>query len=185
MATIIFDFDNTLYNTSKLKEDLFKIFLEHNISQKDINSSYSRVLRTSGYSYEKHLQILNSLYKDLPAKAIIKKIKLLKLELYVFPGRIQLLNSLSKKNHLILLTKGDLKFQKLKIKKSKLGKYFKKIIITNENKVKTLRKTNFKNPIYFINDNEKENHEIAIKNPNFFIIKNKNGGPIKVLRTKI
>jgi hypothetical protein len=61
-------------------------------------------------------------------------------------------------NKIILVTHGDKKWQKEKIKNLKIKKYFDKIIITDKNKSSRLKfLTKKKDKIIIINDNAREN----------------------------
>jgi FMN phosphatase YigB (HAD superfamily) len=66
--------------------------------------------------------------------------KLLKnLESYVFNDAKIFLKHFAQ-NNLYLLSYGDLKFQKQKIKAAVISKYFKRVIVTDDNKLKIIKK---------------------------------------------
>lgn len=168
MATIIFDFDDTLFDTKKLKGDIFKEIASHGVNRTLIKKTYKEC--RSAYCLSKHTQILKK-HDLLIPKSIHKKVAGYNFKSYLFPGIINDLEKLSKKNYLILLTKGDKKFQKTKIEGTNISKYFKEVHVTQKNKEEFFKKTKYPHPIYFINDKESENKIIKKLFPKIIVDK--------------
>ena len=69
MATIIFDFDDTLFDTSRFKKDMFCVIKSHKVKNIDIYNSYLKASK-GGYSFKKQTSILFRLY-NLDRKKIM------------------------------------------------------------------------------------------------------------------
>lgn len=170
MATIIFDFDDTLFDTKKLKETIFSQLASHGASKAIIEESYKEC--RADYCLLKHTQVLKKYDLDIP-DSIHNWISLFDFEPYLFPEVINDLKKLSEDNYLVLLTKGDENFQKSKIKSSNISKYFKEIHITQKDKEEFLKDKKYPHPIHFINDKESENEIIKKLFPKIIIKKRK------------
>ena len=81
------------------------------------------------------------------------------INVFVFPGAEKILKKLKEEgNCLVLLTHGDLAWQKLKLKNLPIKKFFYRIIVTDKEKINELHfLKNAKEKIIIINDNAKEN----------------------------
>lgn len=167
----IFDLDDTLIDNVKLKSNLAKIL---QMSLKDFKASRLKYFSRESdlYCPIRHVEFLccNREVTEQQKQKYINKIENMAKEIrnFLFPEVKSILNQLKKeKNYLILLTHGDLTWQKLKVKSLPIKKYFNKIIITDKDKADVL---NFlkeeEKKIVFINDNAKENINIRKKLPN-------------------
>jgi len=152
----IFDLDHTLIDVRKMKEDL-GLLLTNN---KDMISE-----EIWNYYNENDVRIINFLEKEL------KK--------YIFDNVLENLNKIRETK--ILLTYGDLNYQRKKVMSLGFDKIFDRVILTDKNKVEFLKDFYEKNnnkKIYFINDNYNkrfsENKEIKEKIPkiNIFEVDN-------------
>ena len=152
----IFDLDHTLIDARKMKEDL-GLLLTNN---KDMISE-----EIWNYYNENDVRIINFLEKEL------KK--------YIFDNVLENLNKIRETK--ILLTYGDLNYQRKKVMSLGFDKIFDRVILTDKNKVEFLKDFYEKNnnkKIYFINDNYNkrfsENKEIKEKIPkiNIFEVDN-------------
>ncbi len=155
MATIIFDFDDTLFDTKKLKKETFDQLASYGIDKKIIEKTYKEC--RGNYCFSKHTQIIKNKHDLKIPDGVNNWLLNINLESYLFPGVVETLKKLSKKHNLILLTKGEPEFQNIKIKGSKISKHFKEIHITSEAKEIFLKNKKFMPPIYFINDKKSEN----------------------------
>jgi FMN phosphatase YigB (HAD superfamily) len=184
---IFIDFDDTLFYTKKFRQDLTQLFLSHGIPQKDFETSYKTITgKNDGckihYSPEKQIQLLQKnilfdsekLEKDL-------KIFLEKLASYVFKDSYVFLGNF-KKSALFLVTYGDTKIQKAKVRGAGLTRYFHKIIIANGTKsegiLKFISNDNARDEgIYFIDDRTEYIFEIKNTFPKVvtFLMKRKAG----------
>ena len=157
----IFDFDHTLFDAQKLRKELGLLIANNkNISSELIWKEFSKP----------NNKIVKFLQKNAPK--------------YVFPGVVENLQNL--KSEKVLLSYGNLQFQKEKIKDSGLYELFDKVILTEENKINFLLEFYQKNKnkeIYLINDtyNKRfnENEEIKKEIPAIKIFEVDNYKPIK------
>jgi len=158
---IILDFDHTLFNAQLFKKDLAEALgLSLAIWEKEYQKNKKKY---HNYNYQK--QITN-----YPAKNQKKFLNVLKnSKKYLYPDAIYFLHSVETRHgvslpKIILLSKGQPEFQKIKIKNCQLEKYLtiKTVAIAKINFIKTLRQAQGKNKknIIFINDRGKEIDEI-------------------------
>ena len=139
---LFIDFDDVIFNTKPFKKSLVKIFSQNGVSKKDFEESYRLIFKNQKTTYTplKHVGFFAKNKKVDSSKISFHIEKLLKnLKSYVFNDAQMFLKHFSKKN-LYLLSYGDLKFQKKKIKAAGISKYFKRVIVTNDNKLKIIKK---------------------------------------------
>ena len=184
MANIIFDFDDTIFDTQKLKNDIFKKFTLYKIDIKTIEKTYKKAFdKNRNYVFRNHIKILQKIHNLEISDEIQNWFYNLNFESYLFPKTKKMLKSISKKHNLILITKGNPEFQNKKIEKSKIEKFFKEIYVIEEKKEKILKEKKWNYPLFFINDKKNENLKIKEKFPKIIIIQNKKGGlKIETLR---
>jgi FMN phosphatase YigB (HAD superfamily) len=143
----IFDLDHTLFNARDFKKDLSILLSgKPDMISEDIWNYFNA-------SNKKTLDFISKNSKKYLFKNVLENLKKIKEEK-------------------ILLTFGDIDFQKIKIKSLELDKVFDKIILVDENKIIFLEdfyKKNLDKKIFFINDNYNkrfnENNEINDKIP--------------------
>ncbi len=171
MATIIFDFDDTLFDTALLKEDIFLEIISHGATKEQVLNSYKKCNEKFGnYTLKEHINILNNEYDLKISEDIFSWFESLNFTSYLFKETISSLEKLSEKHNLILLTKGDITFQKIKLEGVNILKYFKELFIVDGNKEVFLKDKYFTPPVYFINDKESENEKIQELFPEFIFI---------------
>lgn len=162
MATIIFDFDDTLFDTKTFIQDVINVLKSEGIPESGIRKTYDQMRKD--YTFEKYVSAFEPEYK-LNKDKILKKLNKLLSSKYVYKERIRILNNLKKSgNKVILLTWTDkLEFQKVKINESGIGEYFEKkdIWIVQGSKLEFLKRKKIGSEVYFINDNKKENSEVG------------------------
>ena len=161
----IFDLDHTLMNSGKFKDGLPKIFglskgawrnsvKKHFAKELDLYSplKHAEMCYESGEINKKQLFILEKRLRLLASNA----------SRYLFPDVERLLGYLCQENnYLILLSHGDKKWQRLKIKELPIKKYFDKVIITDKSKIKAINFLKRKSDdIVIVNDNARENREM-------------------------
>lgn len=162
---IIFDLDHTLLNAEKIKLALSRIL---KMSRKDFSSSYHKLFGQKSDLYNPfiHLDLLIQTGKvdARCANSYKQRIRelLARLDSFLVPGVENLLKELKSNGHfLILISHGNVVWQNRKIKNLKIKKYFRKIIVTNENKADSFKfLKNKKEEILIVNDNARENEEI-------------------------
>ncbi len=159
MATIIFDFDHTLFDTKSLRAFIASLLNTHGVSSTlDTDSEKKHRLKTkNNYGFLEHLDELKPQGHNLPNKVIESFFtsnleKHLKGDVHTTLKKLQ-----SKKHTLILLTKGLDYFQKFKIRQSGIEGYFgRNIYICEDHKEHTLSHLLTADKTYFINDNTDE-----------------------------
>ncbi len=171
---IFIDFDDVLLNTKKFREDYMKIFRKNNISLNIFNKYYNdypirkRNGRIIKYDSDKHLKIIKEKENIKTGKLRRDIGKLIKrINKYIFSDAENFLRQF-KKNDLYLVSYGNTRFQKSKIKSSGLQKYFKETVIIDKLKSFAVRniikKNNFrKEEMFFIDDRVEQIGDIKKK----------------------
>jgi len=127
---IYIDFDGTLFDSTKHYQEYKNIFKKYNI---DIESYFNKE-----YKKEKNFDSLSKkLIKEYNLNSSIHdELDKIYSEKIIFKDAITFLEENHNKHELILLTLGNIDYQKKKINKTNISKYFKEIIITNKDKSK-------------------------------------------------
>ncbi len=159
MATIIFDFDHTLLQTSEITLQIRNIFLKNEVPEKTIDSIQKSQRQRDNDNVDLLVQI-----RDV--EKLGYKINKNDIDDFFSQEFKQLLNGpvievleklLEKKHKLFLFTKGVEYFQRFKIRQAGLEKYFKENIFVFDND-KTESQVNIFNngKVYFVNDHADE-----------------------------
>jgi len=123
-----FDFDHTLFDTTELRRDINRIFLEGGIKQKSFDASYKELAYGIGYDPNAQATLLAAEWRDLAARNVANRSisDLMKsARKYVFEGARELLEELKGSGHqLIVLTLGNCEWQRTKIVCSGLADLF-------------------------------------------------------------
>lgn len=133
---LFIDFDNTLYDSRFLKNNLFEVLQEKGFSRDEILSTYERASSNYNYSPKSHLILLSKM-RDFNTKATEAIIESLYLDapVHLFKDTVGFLKSLDRKKFEVdLLTLGDSEFQKQKVTASGIVKYFDKIYYCQDQK---------------------------------------------------
>lgn len=163
---IILDLDYTLLNTMRQKKDLARAL---SISWKKYQETYALHFSNKKVNYNvySHLSFLlqTGVIKKAQADKIRKKLRrvLDQGNHYLFPAAEKTLRDLKRDKHeLILLSFGDKTYQKNKISKLKIKKYFSRIIVTSlckSTSLDFLKKRNHK--VVIVNDNARETRDLV------------------------
>lgn len=168
---IFVDLDDTIFDTTQFKADMFEILSVFGVKADEFQKAYLKAgdLPKPGYynyTFEKQLEALREMGYILEDKIIISLNDLFNND-YKKDGAEDFLKSLQcvgKK--IILLTAGNHFFQDKKIKNLDLTKYFDRVEIIDGGKDLILEKIELnKNKVLFINDNLRENKMIKEKFP--------------------
>lgn len=171
------DFDNTLYETSRLSNDMLKglayeISKKTSISENDIFDELKSMFnRENIYNIYKLAKFFAKKY-NIEESILIDKVEdiILDGKKYVYDDVISFLKELKEKNHIInLLTyvaKEDLSYQLTKIKGSGLSEYFDNIIISSSLKFNLDLK--YEEGIFF-DDSPKDLLGLASRNPKILV----------------
>lgn len=171
MVTIIFDFDDTLFQTHKLKKTIFDKMESFGIPIDLIKKSYEiSKKKFSHYTPDNHIEIINKTKKFHITKNQREEINQIDFSFHKVEEMHHILSKLSKKNKLVLLTIGDQNFQKLKISNSGFSHLFKEVHIIDSKKEDFISKQNYKEEVFFVNDKKKENNIIKKKFPQIKVI---------------
>ena len=161
---IVFDFDDTLFDKERFLEKLAPILefsyeefkAGHDLHFKDQNIFYNpwqhlKILyKENKRKYEEKVAELEDLFRDTSA--------------YLYPEAVPLLRrAVRSREKMILLSRGDLVYQKEKIYHCDISDFFDTIIIT-EDKVEELKRWE-EEEILFINDKKEENERIKKELP--------------------
>lgn len=169
MTTIIFDFDDTLYNNLALRKDVVKTFGTFGIPEAEVESTYKNVRHL--YNYEKHVEAINALRGKTENDLLLSALYSLPFHTYTFEKIQDILKELKEKHRLILLTFGDAAFQTHKLDASGIKEYFHEVIITQKHKKDALADMgDLGDEVYFINDKETENLVIQESFPHFRVL---------------
>lgn len=171
------DFDNTLYETSRLSNDMLKglayeISKKTSISENDIFDELKSMFnRENIYNIYKLAKFFAKKY-NIEESVLIDKVEgiILDGKKYVYDDVISFLKELKEKNHIInvltYVAKEDLSYQLTKIKGSGLSEYFDNIIISSSLKFNLDLK--YEEGIFF-DDNPRDLLGLASKNPKILV----------------
>ena len=132
------DFDGTLFDTDRQLTNIIKVCNDYGITEERFREVCKEALGEKNlFDIEKVINCLVSKYNI--SDEIHNDIDKVFYESYVYSDVIESLKDLIKRKHeLYIFTYGDLKYQKRKIAASKLESYFKKVIITQDDKSKII-----------------------------------------------
>lgn len=178
---IIFDLDNTLFNTALLKGDICRIFEKYEVRGQEFWKSFYKsydvdIQNKGGYNIEKHLSLLDSLTPERKEniKQEIESLVYSRGTTYLYSEVLAVLSALknTKKEKVVLVSKGDKDFQQLKIDATGLASYFDEIFIIEADVMPTLAKliNKCQEGIIFINDKVEELRSIQKKFPDVFCV---------------
>ena len=171
------DFDNTLYETSRLSKDMLKglayeISKKTSISENDIFDELKSMFnRENIYNIYKLAKFFAKKY-NIEESILIDKVEdiILDGKKYVYDDVISFLKELKEKNHIInvltYVAKEDLSYQLTKIKGSGLSEYFDNIIISSSLKFNLDLK--YEEGIFF-DDSPKDLLGLASRNPKILV----------------
>lgn len=174
---VFIDFDKTIYDTDRFKDDMWTIANEYKITRNDYEKTFRESLHTISamqydYSFEEHLDLLKKIGYDIKDK-FLNELKLLANNNYLFPESENFVKFLKEHSErIILLTAGDTHFQMSKIIGCGVDEIFDEIMVAEIPKIEYFRK-HFKgqaNKTLFINDNLKENEAIKMMCPELIVI---------------
>ncbi len=172
----IFDFDYTLFDTAVFKQDYFKQFVDLAYDPNNLRLEHFKE-NVIHYNIKEHLDLLGDNLKDHNKSVETLNVFLSDLKRYLFPGAEEVLMKLKNEGHkLILISLGNLEFQKSKILGSGIEKFFEQIIITPGSKALLLEKINIgEEQVIIVNDNAQESLEMMklIDNAKLFLIESR------------
>ena len=178
---IIFDFDNTLFNTPLLKDDIRHVFEKYEIRGqefwKSFYKSYDIRSESAGYNIDQHLSLLKDLTKKQKGsiKQDIESVMWDRGQQYIYSDALPILNKLKELGvEMILLCRGDKEFKKFKFEVTGIADYFDQIFVEDNivpvlNKIVRKTKKDQKD-ILFINHKIEDLRAVKAKFPDIFCI---------------
>ncbi|MFA7245417.1 MAG: hypothetical protein WC070_04555 [Candidatus Magasanikbacteria bacterium] len=177
----IIDFDDTLFDTQKFKQELASSLLSLGIGEKLFWQTYAeaRILSDGNFSYsfERHASILDR--EGFDYKQVLDNLNKVKEKInnFLFEDAIYFLESLKEsKQDLYLLSLGDENFQKLKVEECRISKYFKQAFFRGKDKELVVKEILAENKdskdsnVFFINDKIEESQKIKNDFPEVKVI---------------
>lgn len=161
---IIFDFDDTLFETVRFKREIENIFLRYKVPKSLFLKTYDLSRKEKeAWQPERQISILRQKLPWLKRKVILSQINSLfkKAKKFIFPDVVPFLRKLraqARKQNLkiILITFGQIEVQESKIKNSKIRRFFDRIIMatspTKEREIAKLLRQEKNKTVIFIED---------------------------------
>lgn len=161
---IIFDLDYTLLDTESFKEGLAEAL---SLTTEQFNNSYKKYFkeRAIPYNIDQHIMYLtNDAGENGEAIKLRLKDFFSTIDKYLFADAESVLRKMKEAGYkLVLLTFGDVEWQKIKVENLKIKKYFDEIIYTDKGKACAINtpptplfRGGLKEYILIVNDNAKE-----------------------------
>ena len=173
---IIFDFDHTLFDTRSLGKELKNSFRKLEVNKKLFDDTFKETERKKGYYYpQRHFKLIHQQRNEIAIPKLKEKFgeALNKSSSFLYKDTPSFLKKWQGKADLFLLSFGKAEFQAEKIKQSKIEKFFKEVIVTQDiNKTKP-----FKNlfqddeKIIFIEDNPEALFEVKKSFPKVIAVR--------------
>lgn len=171
------DFDDTLYDTHTLTQDMQDIFSAYGVSGGDFEAAFLRAVHGSSrqyfnYTFDLHLQILRDMGYVLPDAEIIPRLQSLIQESYQAPDAESFLLYLKDRSRrLILLSAGNESFQRERLAATTLAPYFDDVLIIQERKDAAVEDYVRRVGRYlFVNDDVAQNMQIQKKFPHVVVV---------------
>jgi FMN phosphatase YigB (HAD superfamily) len=141
---LIFDFDYTLFKAGNFRQSLSDVFERFGVDKELFFETYEQIER-QGWTYQfcRQLKLIRRVNPAVDAQALSREAEktIDKAERFLYPDVLPALERLKKRFSLILLSYGEDKLQREKVKKSKISCYFRKVFITQDiNKISELEK---------------------------------------------
>ncbi|MCK5332290.1 hypothetical protein KAJ41_00305 [Candidatus Parcubacteria bacterium] len=171
---IILDFDDTIFNTFGMLEELAGVFEKVGFSKEEFFQTYQKTTdRVGDFDLETAINIFEE-NKAFDREKVKKELNLIieKADNFVYCDFFNFIRNF-KKEELLLLSFGTTDFQKYKIEKSGIVPYFNEVIITSRSKADDIENISKKHNgnIVFIEDKARIIDEVKEKNPDVVTMK--------------
>lgn len=174
---VILDLDYTLLDTARFKQALASEFESCGIGESRFQQTYRQTISQNypDYDYDpsRHADLLFAELECTKSQLMDRVEKLLSNTAeYLYPGALNFLQELRNMDfNLILLTLGNVEWQRMKIQKSDLETRFDQVIYVRKSKLSAMNKlSDLKQPVIVINDNSDEVMEMLQLEPDFLYI---------------
>lgn len=173
---IYIDFDMTLYNTEEFVKDICTIFHRHGVpldiayeaKEKAVNTD---VMLHFDYTFERHIAAVQSLGHPVETELVLKELRTLLTDTYVFEGAIEFITTLKQSGHTItLLTAGNADFQRSKVQGSGINIHVHQEVYIPGGKDVYVHERMVNEKTFFINDNGRENVLVKKMNPEVCVV---------------
>ncbi|MFH1049038.1 MAG: hypothetical protein V1732_05245 [Patescibacteria group bacterium] len=156
---IVLDFDDTIFNTHQMAQEFIKVFERNGFSEEEFYNAWKICLKKIGkFDLDTVIDLIVNSNKSesLIKKKIKEKINLIlfNTDKFIYSDFFDFISGFEK-NDLILLSFGEINFQRTKIENSKIASFFVEVMITVKNKVENLKlisKKHKNDKIFFIDD---------------------------------
>lgn len=187
---IIIDFDDTIFNTYKLMQELIGSFKKVGFTSEEFKEIYKRSKEKKGDFDQKTIIGLFAELRPFDKHQVAKELAELfeRAKDFVYPDFYKFADSFLRKE-LVLLSFGSTEYQKIKIENSGIKNYFDKVYVTNKDKVFDLEhiyRKNASDVIVFIDDKSEEIDRVKEKFSDVVAIKMERpkGGNVKIKSEK-
>ncbi len=173
---IIFDFDNTLFSVKEFYEAFQNSFKEIGINKNLFKETFEKAKEgKKPYDPEKQFKLIVQKKPEISLKDLKENFEqvLCQAEKFLYPDVQPFFKKLKNKFDLFLVSYGNKTFQREKIEKSGVIKFFKKVIIASDvNKISSLKKTlNKHEKAIFIDDNPETLSAVKEKFPQIITVR--------------
>lgn len=182
---IILDFDDTIFNTHQMVREFVGVFEKNGFTEEEFYNAWKICLKKLGkfdldavidlvinFNKSDHANAKNSFSVDKKIKEEINSI-LSNTNKFIYPDFFDFVRGFEKSN-LIILSFGEINFQRTKIENSKIASFFDEVIITSKDKVEDLTvicKKYGNDKIFFIDDKAEQVNMVKINLPQVIAIK--------------
>jgi len=160
---VVWDFDNTLFDTARFKEDAQRAFADWGVGAVSFERAYQRIVDDSsgghGYDPEAHLAKLSRRLNRASRDSLRRHIDLLVADAasYLFPGALDLVSRLSERNwRQVLLTLGNQAWQERKVAASGLEQLMDEVLAVEADKSAAVASLSRRDDLLVVNDNSRE-----------------------------
>lgn len=172
------DFDNTIYETSRLSMAMRELFLQAGVTPEDFQITRNKTVEGAtgdyfDYSFERHIIALEQMGYTLPPDFLSQLNAILEKSSFEMPGAHEFLRWVREvSERVILITAGNHDFQHKKLASTKLSSFFDEVVVVHERKGVVVAKHvgEEKGRVLFVNDNIKENIAIQKQFPQVLVV---------------
>jgi FMN phosphatase YigB (HAD superfamily) len=174
---IIIDFDDTLYNTHLLVEQICVVLDTYGISRDEARATMKTAIVVGDvlhydYSYERHIAVLEQAGHQFDATHLLADLMRITVEHdFTDAQAVECLTRFKALGqHIILLTAGNETFQRMKLNSTALTPFFDDVVVVHGDKDTVVADLPREEHMFFINDKSPENEIVAKRFPYVTVI---------------